>query len=84
MADLSQLEINRAVDAYTLNGISKHDTQDAVLVYAAILDATKKAFGELPPEIMAEAIRAGSYIAWREIMGPKDTAKEKFANARRV
>ena len=50
------------------------DLKDAVTAYRAVLQATVDVFGvdKLTSEVMAGAINAGSYIAWRGIMGPKD------------
>lgn len=49
-------------------------SKDAVRVYAATLNATKEVIGEgnLTPEVIISAIEAGSYMAWRSIMGPKE------------
>ena len=54
--------------------INNAETRDAVMAYAAVLNATKEIFGNenLTVEVMTAAINAGSYIAWRGIMGPKD------------
>ena len=54
--------------------INNSDTRDAVMAYAATLNATREIFGadNITPEVMVAAINAGSYIAWRGIMGPKD------------
>jgi len=54
--------------------INSPETRDAVMAYATVLNATKEIFGEngLEPDVMIAAINAGSYIAWRGIMGPKD------------
>lgn len=60
-----------------LSGNAIRDTaaKDAVLAFAYTLRSTKEIFGEeaLTPEVMIAAINAGSYIAWRDIMGPKQT-----------
>ena len=48
------------------------DSVKAIHTYKGILEATKEVFGEdMPVEVMAEAIKAGSYGAWRAIMGEK-------------
>ena len=54
--------------------IENRETRDAVMAYTATLRATREIFGEaaMTPEVMAETIKAGSYIAWRGIMGPKE------------
>lgn len=48
------------------------DLSEAVKAYKAVLAATKEVFGESSnsPEAIVAAINAGSYIAWRGIMGP--------------
>ena len=62
--------------------INNPETRDAVMAYATVLNATKDIFGDenLEPEVMIAAINAGSYIAWRGIMGPKDL--ESFKSRR--
>ena len=54
--------------------IKSLETKDAVMAYAAVLNATREIFGDanLSADVMVAAINAGSYIAWRGIMGPKD------------
>lgn len=53
--------------------VNNRDTRDAVMAYAATLNATKEIFGDsnMTQDIMLAAIKAGRYIAWRSIMGPK-------------
>ena len=62
----------RAIQAGFIND---NALKDAVAAYRAVLQSTVEVFGadKLTSEVMAEAINAGSYIAWRGIMGPKDT-----------
>lgn len=59
--------------------INDPTSNNAVKVYAATLNATKEIFGEenLAPEVMISAIQAGSYMAWRSIMGPKEPEGQK-------
>ena len=62
-----------------VEGIKINDkaTKDAVMAYAASLKATKEVFGEdaMTSDVIVAAINAGSYMAWRSIMGPKDEPK---------
>jgi len=53
--------------------IEDRDTKDAAMAYAFTLRATKEIFGEenMTENVMVAAINAGSYMAWRSIMGPK-------------
>lgn len=53
--------------------INSPELRDAVMAYAATINATQEIFGEanMTQEVMTAAINAGSYIAWRGIMGPK-------------
>ena len=45
---------------------------DAVKAYKAVLEATKEVFGEKCTEsVITASIEAGSFTAWRGIMGPK-------------
>ena len=54
--------------------ISSRDVQDAVMAYDAVLKSTVDVFGiDVDPSVMIAAIEAGSYIAWRGIMGPKQS-----------
>lgn len=55
------------------------DLQEAVKAYKAVLQATKEVFGERAgsPDVIIAAIQAGSYTAWRGIMGPKNDAPAK-------
>ena len=54
--------------------INNAETKDAVAAYTATLRATKEIFSEenMTEKVMIAAINAGSYMAWRSIMGPKD------------
>ena len=54
--------------------INNAETKDAVAAYTATLRATKEIFSEknMTENVMIAAINAGSYMAWRSIMGPKD------------
>ena len=61
--------------------IRNADVKDAVLAYSEVLKATKGIFGEsMSAEVMCKAIEAGSYIAYRGIMGPKtiEDRRQKF------
>jgi hypothetical protein len=60
--------------------INSPETRDAVMAYAATLNATREIFGadSITPEVMVAAINAGSYIAWRGIMGPKNNDVSEF------
>ena len=60
--------------------ISSPETKDAVMAYAATLNATKEIFGSesMTPDVIIAAISAGSYMAWRSIMGPKDNDITNF------
>lgn len=53
--------------------INSPETKDAVMAYTATLNATKEIFGAdaMNPDVIVAAIQAGSYMAWRSIMGPK-------------
>ena len=59
--------------------INSAETKDAVAAYTATLRATKEIFGEesMTESVMMKAIEAGSYMAWRSIMGPKEANEEK-------
>ena len=59
------MQNNITIDCKTLN---------AIIAYKNILAATKEIFGEenMTEEVMVKAIEAGSYGAWRSIMGGKD------------
>lgn len=54
--------------------VSDSKTRDAVLAYASVLNFTKDIFGEenMTESVMTSAIKAGSFMAWRSIMGAKD------------
>lgn len=78
-AEFAKQEINRAISCYqkakeSANGvIQDKELAEAVKAYKAVLEATKEVFGDNCTEIViSEAIRAGSYTAWRGIMGPKE------------
>lgn len=53
--------------------INSPETKDAVMAYTDTLNATKEIFGAdaMNPDVIAAAIQAASYMAWRSIMGPK-------------
>lgn len=52
--------------------ITDKELAEAVKAYKAVLEATKEVFGEKCTEsVISAAIEAGSYTAWRGIMGPK-------------
>lgn len=60
------------------------DLQEAVKAYKAVLEATKEVFGDMiekegGADAIIAAIQAGSYTAWRGIMGPKNDAPTKKA-----
>ena len=53
------------------------DLNEAVKAYKAVLSATKEVFGEfvqgeITQAAIVAAINAGSYVAWRGIMGPAE------------
>jgi len=54
--------------------IANPETKDAVMAYAATLRATKEIFGAeaMTADVIIAAVNAGSYMAWRSIMGPKE------------
>lgn len=53
-------------------GIVNRDVADAVIAYRMVLEATKNVFGDdCTQDVICKAIEAGSYVAWRGIMGPK-------------
>lgn len=66
------------------------DLREATKAYREVLAATMEEFGVLmkndSTDVMVAAINAGSYIAWRGVMGPKNEAavehKEKWRNAK--
>ena len=63
------------------------ELNEAVKAYRAVLAATKEIFGEyIQGEVnqaaIVAAINAGSYVAWRGMMGPNDE-KTKEKNTRR-
>lgn len=61
--------------------ITDKDLSEAVKAYRAVLQATTDVLGTLDKETQIAAISAGSYIAWRGIMGGKfkdDSAKTGF------
>ena len=60
--------------------INSPETRDGVMAFAATLNAVKQIFGQenITPDVMVAAINAGSYIAWRGIMGPKDVPEIGF------
>ena len=69
--------------------IEDRDTKDAAMAYAFTLKATQDIFGEenMTENVMIAAINAGSYMAWRSIMGPKENEGSKVTvkpNYRRV
>lgn len=51
--------------------IGDHDLRNAVMAYRLVLQATQDVLGDrvLQDDVAVEAIKAGSYIAWRGIMG---------------
>lgn len=51
--------------------ITDKDLSEAVKAYRAVLQATTDVLGTLDKETQIAAINAGSYIAWRGIMGGK-------------
>ncbi len=58
------------------------DLQEAVKAYKAVLEATKEVFGDMiersgSADAIIAAIQAGSYTAWRGIMGPKNDETTK-------
>lgn len=56
----------------TAGEINNGDTKDAVIAYRMVLETTKEVFGsDCSQDVICKAIEAGSYIAWRGIMGPK-------------
>ncbi len=57
--------------------IHNPDVKDAVVAYAAVLKATREVFGEekMTEDVMAHAVDAGSYIAWRGMTGREETSR---------
>lgn len=55
--------------------ISDHDLKDAVACFNSTLTITKEVFGEekMTEAVICKAIEAGSYIAYRAIMGEAAT-----------
>lgn len=58
------------------------DLQEAVKAYKAVLLATREVFGDMiekagSTDAIIAAIQAGSYTAWRGIMGPKNEDSNK-------
>lgn len=66
--------------------INNPETRDAVMAFAATLNATKEIFGAeaMSGDVIVAAINAGSYMAWRSIMGPKDSTEQVKSNWTRV
>lgn len=62
--------------------INSAETKDAVAAYTATLRATKELFGAeaMTESVIMAAINAGSYMAWRSIMGPKEADGAKNDN----
>lgn len=59
------------------------ETANAIGAYKGILQATQEVFGEenMTVEVMRAACEAGSYIAWRTIMGgkfPEEPQSKRF------
>ena len=76
--EAAKLEIKNAIDNYAvfrkknLGEIEDKQIAESVKAYKTVLEATKEVFGEKCTEtVITSAIEAGSYIAWRGIMGPK-------------
>lgn len=73
--------INRVKEARTslekiekaiAGGIINRDVADAAIAYRMVLETTKNVFGDdCTQDVICKAIEAGSYVAWRGIMGPK-------------
>lgn len=58
--------------------IMDKELADGVKAYKAVLEATKEVFGDKCTEnVITAAIEAGSYTAWRGIMGPKYTIDQQ-------
>lgn len=67
--------------------IMDKDMAEAVKAYKAILVATREVFGDMidrtgSADAIIAAIQAGSYTAWRGIMGPKDADQPLKAGRR--
>ena len=72
------------IEHLNLTRVCSKDVQDAIMAYDAVLKSTVDVFGDiLEPSVMIAAIEAGSYIAWRGIMGPK-TKEPEPRNVRRI
>jgi len=81
LIDNARIEANDLIDQtkhLSELKIRNPDIKDAVMAYAAILRATKEVFGmdSISAEVMCRAIEAGSYVAYRGVMGPKWTETE--------
>lgn len=60
------------IESQTSSTIRNQDVRDSVIAYRNVLKTTKEIFGvDCTQEVICKAIEAGSYIAWRGIMGPK-------------
>lgn len=57
--------------------ITDKSLSEAVKAYRAVLQATTDVFGKLDKETQIAVINAGSYIAWRGIMGGKFDKDDK-------
>lgn len=82
-ADETLKKIEAAQTIAGKDAIKNDETMDAVNAYAAVLRATVKELGaeNMTETVMGKAIEAGSYIAWRGIMGLKSnkaTYKEVY------
>lgn len=62
--------------------ITDKDLSEAVKAYRAVLQATTDVLGNLDKDTQIAAINAGSYIAWRGIMGGKFKDEDQKKGAR--
>lgn len=60
--------------------INSPELRDAVMAFAATINATQEIFGKdnMTQDVIVAAVNAGSYIAWRGIMGPKNKDMKDF------
>ena len=72
-------KISKLLKSQTLQArsgiISDSDTRDAVAAFMAVLDGVKATFGSenMSETVICKAIEAGSYVAYRRIMGEAAT-----------
>ena len=76
-SDMLQKIVHEATAGISNIEIHNPDVKDAVVAYAAVLKATREVFGEenMTEDVMAHAVDAGSYIAWRGMTGREETSR---------